>query len=265
MNLFKYSSINQLSLQNNTQHQFAMRHALQLFNSNSIYTFIPKNGCSTLRLSFAIANGCINGIEQGNWIHQNNNTFIPTLSEAAKASYKFVILRCPFKRLASVFLDKFVAKEINAWAYRDLLERKIELDDLSFESFVLSLQKRFVFNSDIHWRPQVDFLLYEEYSEYFCLENFSEIITTLKEKINLNVIDARSLTSHGIDGYQLLSDSDYSQVAVFDIATLKRQGKCPTPESLYTPKLIEVVKNLYAQDFTLYKSKFETKNLLFPF
>jgi hypothetical protein len=150
MPLFKYSSVNQVALQNNPQHQFAMRHSMQVFNSNAIYSFIPKNGCSTLRLSLAVANGCINGIEQGNWIHQNNNTFMPTLRDAVCTDYKFVILRCPFRRLASVYLDKFVAKETNAWGYRDARQRSIELDDLTFDMFVKSLQAPYLFNSDIH-------------------------------------------------------------------------------------------------------------------
>jgi hypothetical protein len=264
MSLFKYSSVNQASLQQNNQHQFAMRHGMSLFHSNAIYSFIPKNGCSTMRLSVAIANGCIDGVEQGNWIHKNNNTFTPTLSEATKANYKFVILRCPFRRLASVFLDKFVAKELSAWAYRDVLQRNVELDDLTFESFILSLQKTPVFNSDIHWRPQTAFLLYEEYNDYFSLEHFPKAISILKEKINLNVIDARSLTAHGIEGYDLLNDVDYSKVVAFDIAVLKREGKCPSPASLYTPELVEVVKSLYRDDIALYNNKCDSRDLLFP-
>ncbi|MDO6683484.1 sulfotransferase family 2 domain-containing protein [Oceanobacter sp. 5_MG-2023] len=263
MSLFKYSSGSQLSLPKNDQHQFAMQHAMTLFHANAIYSFIPKNGCSTMRLSVAVANGCIDGIEQGHWIHNNNGTFMPSLAEAVRANYKFVVLRCPFRRLASVFLDKFVAKEINAWMYRDVLNRNIELDDLTFESFVLSLQKKDILNSDIHWCQQSDFLLYKEYSDYFSLENFSKAMSTLKEKISLDVIDARPLTMHGIDGYELLDDKDYSQMNAFDISILKRQGKCPSPASLYTPKLIEVVKRVYAKDFTLYKKRCDARDLLF--
>tara|TARA_R110002020_G_scaffold387781_1_gene598525 strand:- start:614 stop:814 length:201 start_codon:yes stop_codon:yes gene_type:complete len=37
------------------------------------------------------------------WVHQNNQTFKPTLKEAATAHYKFVVLRCSLRRLASVF------------------------------------------------------------------------------------------------------------------------------------------------------------------
>ena len=264
MTKFKYASLVQSPLQKNKQHQFAMSHALQLFKANAVYSFIPKNGCSTLRLSVAVANGCIEGIEQGHWIHQNNHTFNPTLAEAAKSTYQFVILRCPFRRLASVFLDKFVAKEPPAWAYRDLLERRIELDDLTFTDFVLSLRQSQVFKSDIHWRPQVDFLLYENYSDYFALENFPKVKKTLKEKINLDIVDARSLTEHGITGLTLLEEQDYSHMSAFDIAVLKRKGLCPHPGKLYTPELIDIVKSLYADDFSLYTAKCNSNDLLFP-
>ncbi|WP_366939281.1 sulfotransferase family 2 domain-containing protein [uncultured Paraglaciecola sp.] len=67
-----------------------------------------------------------------------------------KADYTFVVLRCPFRRLASVFLDKFVAKEPDAWQYRDVLSRKVDLDNLSFHDFVLSLKNTAILNSNIH-------------------------------------------------------------------------------------------------------------------
>lgn len=261
--MFQHSAISQSALSHNPMHQLAMQHAMYLYNNDAVYSFIPKNACSTLRLSIAKANGCISGIGQGYWIHQNNQTFMPSLAEAARAKYKFIILRCPFRRLASVFLDKFVAKEPPAWSYRDSVRQTVELDDLTFEQFVESLQKPHVFNLDIHWRLQTAFLLYEEYSDYFSLENFSDAIKVLEEKIGLKVIDARAMTGHGINDYELLNDSDYSKTTAFDIALLKRQGKCPDPANLYTPNLIELVKELYSQDFELYKQRCNGSDLLF--
>ena len=139
MNKFKNTSANLNTLRQNGQHNFAMNHSMMLYKQNALYSFIPKNACSTLRLSVAITNGCINGIEQGHWIHANNQTFNATLGEAIKVDYSFVVLRCPFRRLASVFLDKFVAKEPDAWNYRSALQRKVNLDDLTFRDFVKSL------------------------------------------------------------------------------------------------------------------------------
>jgi hypothetical protein len=69
-------------LQKNGKHCFAMNFSMILHQKNMLYSFIPKNACSTLRLSTAIESGCIDGIEQGHWIHANNQTFNATLAEA---------------------------------------------------------------------------------------------------------------------------------------------------------------------------------------
>jgi hypothetical protein len=261
--MFNFSANNFNNLNQNAPHQFAMNYAMQVFNNNAIYTFIPKNGCSTLRLSVAVANGCISGIEQGNWIHTNNQSFKPTLKEAATVQYKFVVLRSPIRRLASVFLDKFVAKEPDAWQYRDLLKREVNLDDLTFEQFVKSLAVPPMKGANIHWKPQNLFLLYKEYDDYFALEHFDKAITTLKEKINFDVVDARSLTGHGTDKFKMLDDDNFSQTPAFDIAVLKRAGKCPSHKALYTPELIELVKKLYADDIALYSKRCDENDLLF--
>jgi hypothetical protein len=261
--MFNFTANSFNNLNQNGQHQFCMNYAMQMFNSNSIYSFIPKNGCSTLRLSVGIANGCIDSIEQGNWIHQNNQTFKPSLLDAATAKYKFVVLRCPFRRLASVFLDKFVAKEPDAWQYRNLLQREVNLDNLTFEKFVKSLTVPSVKDANIHWKPQNLFLLYKEYDDYFALEHFGKAITTLKEKIDFDVVDARSLTAHGTDKFEMMNNKDYSQTFAFDIAVLKRAGKCPSHKALYTSELIELVKKLYADDIALYSKHCDASDLLF--
>jgi len=233
-----------------------------IYQANAVYSFIPKNACSTMRLSVAHANGCIDSIEQGHWIHANNGTFNATLGEAIKADYTFTILRCPFRRLASVFLDKFVAKEPLAWSYRTRLERKIELDSLTFRDFVKSLTKAGMLRSDIHWRPQVDFLLYSQYHDYFCLENFEEIVRVLKDKIDFKVIDARSLTNHGLSELKAINTDCFADSEAFDIAIMKRNGECPDYNSMYDDELYLTVSNLYREDIQLYKDKFSDSDIL---
>ncbi|MBU2977226.1 sulfotransferase family 2 domain-containing protein [Alteromonas sp. C1M14] len=251
------------NLRQNPIHNFAMNHSMMIYNKNALYTFIPKNGCSTLRLSVAIENGCIEGIEQGHWIHSNNGTFNATLGEAIKADYTFTILRCPFRRLSSVFLDKFVAKEPEAWQYRQMLGRQVELDNLTFKDFVLSLKKGWLLTANIHWRKQVDFLLYQEYSDYFCLENFPEAIDTLREKIGFTVHDARPLTNHGSDGFEIIDNNCFANTCGFDISVMKRNGQCPSHKAMYNDELIETVRELYREDISLYTEKFGPQALLF--
>ena len=264
MNKFKYSSASDLgNLRQNQRHNFAMKHSMMLYSKNALYSFIPKNACSTLRLSTAIENGCIDNIEKGHWIHANNGTFNATLGEAIKATYTFVILRCPYRRLASVYLDKFISKEPDAWQYRSTLGREVELDDLTFRDFVKSLQSPKIFNLNIHWRPQVDFLIYKKYSDYFCLENFDEIVTTLEREVNLKVVDARPLTKHETSRYKTISAKSFADTPAFDIATMKRNGECPSHASLYDDDVIDIIKNRYKADIALYTNKFGKEGLLF--
>ena len=82
---------------------FSSRYALSIYPIDAIYTFIPKNACSTLRYSIAIANGFLEDISEIEWIHSNNETFISTQREIALAKYTFVVLRCPYTRVASCF------------------------------------------------------------------------------------------------------------------------------------------------------------------
>ena len=43
----------------NTKHIFAQKHAMNVYAQGAIYSLIPKNACSTMRLSIAIENGCV--------------------------------------------------------------------------------------------------------------------------------------------------------------------------------------------------------------
>lgn len=51
------------ALGQNQLHKHAADFALTHFASRAVYSFIPKNACSTMRVSLAIANGCIAGSE----------------------------------------------------------------------------------------------------------------------------------------------------------------------------------------------------------
>lgn len=262
MNKFKHSSFTPAPLNQNAQHKLAMQQSMMIYPANALYTFIPKNACSTMRLSVAYANGCIDSENDINWIHGNNQTFRPTLGEAVKADYTFTFLRCPYKRIASVFLDKFVRKEPESWLYRDRLARNVELDDLTFSDFVHSLKKPGILRHNIHWRPQIDFLLYENYSRYFCLEKFSEAQDTLNSEIGFTMLDARSLTKHGLDQYEALDTGYFGDVCSFELSIMKRNGKCPTYASMYNENLFQTVTNLYKDDIEFYRAKFGNSGIL---
>jgi hypothetical protein len=252
-----------LALNRNRSHVFAQQHALNLYSQNTIFTYIPKNACSTLRLSLAIANGCIESPDEFEWIHQNNETFVASLSELIKAEYTFTFLRCPFRRIASVFLDKIIGKDKVAWSYYENSEKKIDLDNLTFSKFVLSMRDSKLLNSNHHWRPQSDFLVYQQYDNYFCVEDMKTASETLLNKSDFRIIDARPKTLHGTDNFEVNDGLEVPNYRAVTLYSMKLKNSIPSYRCLYNDELVELVASIYADDVALYSKVCDKSNLLF--
>jgi hypothetical protein len=167
-----------------------------------------------------------------------------------------VLLRDPFARLASCFLDKIVSRLAPAQQLNNGPNGKLNLDDMTFADFVEMLRSPEIRAADVHWRPQVHFLVYEQYDDYFAVEDFADAARTIKNRAGLDIVDARPLTVHGIDRYRLLPEGlDHSKTTVAAIAQLQSKGECPHPRSLYTERLVKAVSRFYAADFSLYAEK----------
>jgi hypothetical protein len=251
---FRYARQSTAPLARNEAHQFAAAHAMSIYQAQAVYSFIPKNACSTLRYSIALANGCISDDTDVNWIHNNNETFRATLAELATARYSFVILRDPFRRIASCFLDKFVDRRPEAWRYVEALGHTVDLAQLTFRQFVTGASR--CLRADQHWRPQIDFLVYEQYDDWYCVEDFDRAIATLDSKIGFLAKDTRDLLRHGTEQYRIVASSEhFSDVRSLDIANLKQQGQIPTVESLFDDEIIHLMRSMYGDDFMIYEAK----------
>lgn len=252
LRILRYACESNVLLAQNPLHAHAANYALSIYPSDAVYSFIPKNACSTMRYSIALAHGAIEGPSQFNWIHSNNQTFRASLRELTRCRYAFVILRDPFLRLASCFLDKFVGQTPVAHKFQALLDFPGSQFDLTFRGFVARLKPHL--RTDEHWRPQVDFLVYRSYDDVFCLEDFDTAVRTLNKKIGFEVCDARDLSKHGVDRYQSLPEGDCAaDFNAFQLLSLKRQGKAPALRSFYDEKLAKRVSDLYAEDLALYR------------
>lgn len=251
-------------LASNAAHGFAARHALVHYASGTVYSFIPKNGCSTLRYSLARANNCIADPEDWVWIHPNNATFAATLPELVTAPRSFVVLRCPHARLASVFLDKIVDKTPELWQLYRLTGDGFDPDMLTFRDFVAHLSEDDHLKANIHWRPQSDFLVYETYSHVFALEAFATAVRTLQQDIGFKVFDARKLTGHGTDAVTLLKEGAFCDTPLWELAEMKRRGTLPAHAQLYDTDLARETAEIYADDMTLYAEYLDAGHLTFP-
>jgi hypothetical protein len=261
--LLRFARAARQPLAANPQHTFAARHALVHYHSGAVYSFIPKNGCSTLRYSLALAHGCIAGPEDINWIHNNNGTFKAELRDLVTAPYSFVVLRCPYARLASAFLDKIVGQTVVMWQLHDQVDRAFAPDQLSFRQFVQMLSPRVVRYSNLHWRPQEDFLVYEDYDDWFRLEDFSTAGARIEERCGLTLHDARPLTKHGLDQFDRIDDGFFGDMPVQEIRKMKRNGKAPSYRALYDDGLKTAVSRMYSADIALVREKTGSVGLLF--
>jgi hypothetical protein len=216
-----------------------------------------------MRYTIARANGFIDNENDLNWIHLNNSTFNPALSSLITADYTFVILRCPFSRLASAFLDKFIMQTPDTVQYYSNIDRKINPLDLTFRQFVDSLSNPFLLNYNIHWRPQSDFLIYRNYDDYFAIENFKNVSDILEDKIKLKVFDSRKLTKHGIDGLNIVNENYYNcHTPLFELIKLKKQNSIISPKNLFDKETYSKVKKIYSSDINFYTDKFGSENLM---
>ncbi len=259
---FNFTEGNNSSITGNPAFQFAQRHALNIYRSNAIYTFIPKNGCTTLRASLAVDNGFLEESQlssQINWVHNNTYSYSSNIRELVTANYTFTILRCPYDRFASLFLDKFVDKTPIAWNFYRQSNNKFELDELTFTDLITHFKENpNILNGDIHWRKQCDFLIYQNYDDYFDFSDFDTIKNTLSKKINLKLIDARKLTNHGRENHTMPTDEiDYSLMSVKEIHELKTKGILPSTNQLLTSQNKSVLEQIYRSDLNLINLKFK--------
>jgi hypothetical protein len=260
--MLRHTRGNLQTLAQNAAHEFAARYALSIYAADAIYSFIPKNACSTMRYTLGIANGTIAGPEHFNWIHANNTTFQASLRDLAKAKYTFVILRDPYLRIASCYLDKIVDQTEVAWRYHSLTDYQTAPAVLTFRTFVKGLKSQLRGNE--HWRPQLDFLVYERYDDFFSLEAFSDAVSALRNKIGLEVRDARGLTKHGADRFEpLASEEPFADKPAHAIATLKREGKMPRIAQMYDASLIAEIGEMYAADIAFY-TQVTKRSCIFP-
>ncbi len=256
---FNFIRNNNVVITQNHAFQQAMRHAVCHYPSNAVYSFIPKNACTTLRASLAVANGFIEPArlnEQINWVHNNSFTFSADLAGLVNADYTFVILRNPYDRIVSLFLDKFVDKTPVAWTFYRGCNNRIDLDSLSFEEFLDHLLVKPRLRAiDIHLRPQTHFLIYKQYDDYFNMSDFGHICTTLKNKINLDIVDTRNITNHGREKYTELVENDYACITVNELKKMKLNGSLPSVEALCNEKCRTIIRQIYKDDFDLMDEK----------
>ncbi len=243
--------------------RLASRHALLHLRSGAVFTYIPKNACTTLRLSLALDAGLLSDPEDWLWIGENTGMLAATPRDILTAPQTPVILRCPYRRLASAFLDKIIDRRQPFWALQRATRLGLDIYGFTFRDFVTALQKPVLLAADQHWRPQGDLLLYDRYDEVLAMEDFATARARITELTGLELVDARGLTRHGTDAFETLEDRCYADVPIQELSTLKQAGRLPGYGALYDPDLVTRTARIYAGDIALYGRWLGSDGLLF--
>lgn len=274
INRLRYVKQGLEGLNKNERYMFARRYALHLYPSNAIYTFIPKNACSTLRYSLAIANGYLDPSSDPNWIHLNINGGSPLFKVSdyclSTAASTFVVLRCPYRRMVSAFLDKAVDMKLPAqklcktvWPDINTKEEMMTaLRKMTFTTFIESVCSLPREKLDEHFRPQVDFLIMENYTHWFSLENFDAMESVLKSEMQFQLHDTRDRLRHDTQIYSKVM-GNFAQESVENLKRLKNTKKIPESSGLYDDRTRQLVADYFAEDIDLYRRLFGSSHILF--
>ncbi len=249
---------NDESIEKNEEHLFAKRHTLIHLRSNSVCTWIPKVGCTNMRYSIPFANGAISTPEDIDWIHNNNDSFQASNKELLNANYAFVVLRNPYKRLASFYLDKICHNDPNESdkSYSNAQNVFNTNKSTSFQDFVRILWNNAeLINADIHVKRQTDFLVYNQYDDYFCLEDYEKAVSKILNTTGLEVIDTRGMGSgNTTHKHQETAYINYTSKAS-EIGSLLKGGKKPNIKNMYSDEMCKMVGSLFLPDINLYLDK----------
>jgi len=252
-----------LSLEENKDFRFAIKHTLYEPKTKCLASFIPKNGCTNLRYSFALANNLISSQEDIDWVHSNNQSMNASLENIQNSEYSFVILRNPYERLASAFWNKFIGSSEEGLVdqsgdiFRNILNKgRINKEINSFKDFVNSLwEDPFLISRDSHLRYQTDFLLLSNYNKYFSLNDFKILQDTLLEKINLKIVDTRNFAKHTTFGYEEKPERYYGSCSIEKLAEIKSQKMSIKYKNFYDEEDSYRVAVLYYNDIVTYAEK----------
>lgn len=258
--LFHDQSMYAKNMDENFHFHHALNHCQQIYNSNSIYTFIPKNLSQTLRVSIAIANKYINyNKNEFNWAGNNNFFFKPSIKDLFNASFTFVVLRNPFLRLYSFYcysISLHLYKKNEKLLINDFKQIfKKNFTELSFCDFINFIDSSYV-HADSHWSPQKYFLIYENYDLYIPFEKFNDYVNKIELIAKIKVYDQRDFLDYSSGKLDKIFDIFYGNTSGIEILKLISSGKIPHFKSFYNDKLINLVSKIYHQDIELYKNIF---------
>lgn len=186
-----------------------MKNQFYFPNINIAYSSIPKCACSTIKKSLLMAElGELTELSKNSSkVHELVKPYQADINSSYPDAWNLVVIREPYERLLSAFLDKFCTAYENPERFViDFLNKyNINLKELTFYRFLEVLNKAFRDKDDTlneHWDSQFRFI--DVNKNYQLKYDFSSLnslqyLGNDKVKVAIKTIDEHSTPKSKID------------------------------------------------------------------
>lgn len=175
---------------------------------------------------------------------------------ASDQYFKFGVIRNPFERLVSAYLEKFVYQRTTERNLLHTEEIVREVGDsagfdprtgINFDQFVEYIFRQDPYDLDPHWRPQyLYFLGVKHISRIFRLENIAQLEQQLRQRVGIEI-------QLGHENATSKSEIVLPTASELSAAELEKQGAIH-PDSFLSSRHVEAIREYYREDFELYRT-----------
>lgn len=235
-------------------------------NLKIIYCSIPKNACTLFKnliVEYSSSQKKYQKSQQNihQFLAQNRPEPTKLINSLESANYfKFVVLRNPFARLVSAYLDKFAKHPIpESFAQQVIIAVQTHLakpiniqESITFQQFIEYLARTSDRYLNDHWLPQSNFLGSINFDYIGQFEQLDLTIKLLEKKFSIAI--NQKVSSHITEYKNFDKQLEFYRMYPQQLRSLEGM---PAAWQMYNGQLKQLVAKRYSQDISLYLQQFK--------
>ncbi len=174
--------------------------------------------------------------------------------------FKFVVLRNPFRRLVSGYLDKFAKHVVPEAFASDVIANVqaalgLEVDvekSITFSQFIDYLVRTPDRELNDHWRPQHNFIASVPFDFTGQFEAIDSVVSHLEDSLSIRV--RKKVSSHVTQYRQFDTDFEFWNMYPYELRAL---GGMPRASQLFSEDLKLRIQSRYRYDIQIYEQAFD--------